>query len=595
MGAGEPPAWATWHARSCTAQVTGADRPDQLVVGGRRLWLRVDGATAFAAPDAWQVSDALACDLDADGRDEVVALVWKVGSYGSSRPFWVERDEEGFSQHIFVLRWKEGGAAAETAGGSHAGAGAAGGSGSLQPAWMSSRLGVEVDRMRVDDAGLLELTARDGARTRWSWGAWGFELVETVAAPEGPTGSARGATVLAVGDNIAHEVVYEGAYRPEARAFDFAPVYEPVRALVGAADLAVVGQETVLVRDPALRSGYPLFATPCALGDALADAGFDAVLAASNHVNDKGAAGLESTLAFWESEHPEVLVLGLRRADAGEAAGAGGADGAVDAAGAAGAGRPSGLLDARPLDIAELPGGIRLALFDYTYGLNGRPLAADAPYQVDVLDEAGVARLLADLGRARAEADLAVCFLHIGAEYASAPTAEQRALVERLVDAGADAVVCAHAHVLAPYQRLRTPAGNEGVVYWSLGNFVAVQDDVACALGGAALLTVEKVADGGAGSPGAPGASAGVGVGVPGAPGAGVGAGADVGAPGARIVDFELVPTVCHTSRAGAVTVWPLAEYTAELAADHYLNDLGHQVSVEGLWDLYAAETQPAE
>ncbi len=109
------------------------------------------------------------------------------------------------------------------------------------------------------------------------------------------------------------------------------------------------------MHDPAHRSGYPEFATPESVGDALIDAGFDIVLAATNHVNDKGQKAIADTLAFWQ-EHPEICLLGLHASEE----------------------------EASQIPIIER-NGVRLALFNYTYGLNGHALPADKKWQVDLL------------------------------------------------------------------------------------------------------------------------------------------------------------------------------------------------------------------
>ena len=439
---------------------------------------------------------------------------------GNARPFWVTEDEETLSQHLFIHQWVDG---------------------KLRPLWMSSKMPVEAVTVEPTT-----LPARGGAgrpalrildtksrQTTWAWLSWGLRLVEgpTPAgdAPQDegkPTDGTAALTLLVAGDNIAHANVYESAYDRESRAFDFSPIYEHVRDFVGGHDVAAVVQETPLVANPARRRSYPLFATPQSMGDALTEAGFDVILAATNHACDAGLTGLRDTCAFWAERHPEVTLLGLRRTSSGVPA---------------------------SIDCIEKD-GIRLALFDYTYGLNGQVLPAGSGFQVDVLDEAGTTRLLADVKAAAGQSDAVICFLHIGEEYQTAPTDEQRCLVERLVDAGADAVICSHTHVLGPHEALRTAAGNEGVVFWGLGNFMTGQWDRAeTVLGGMARLTIEKQTS------------------TASATCAGGAARTD-DSKKARIASFEMAPVVCHTDIDGSVAVYLLDDYTEELAARHVIN-----------------------
>ncbi len=530
-----PPPWAGWHARAFGADVTGDGLPDRSLVGDRRFVLWTGGGdgqeAAFSSPDEWLVSDGRVADLDGDGLPEVVLLVWRAANFGSSRPFWVEEpaEAEELTQHIFVLGWQEGG---------------------LRPRWMSSKTGTEIAAMDLDGDGRLVLTDRGGARTWWRWGSWGFVLEDEAAEPVGQ------ATVLVAGDFIGHEALLAAA-RDGAGGFDFGPVFAPVADLVAEADLAVVGQEAPFVSDPALYGGYPSFGTPPVLGDALADAGFDVVLGASNHMLDRGERGVADTLAFW-SERPEVALLGVREA-------AGATDGESEGQEADGSGGFSPT-------VVEVE-GFRLALFNAAYGTNGRLLPEGSAYEVDSLGAEGLGAaslpagglelsaspqidgLIAQIeaAKARSDVDLVVCFMHMGPEYGDEPSDAQREVAQRLADAGADAVLCAHGHESLGWELLSCPDGRACAVAWGLGNFAAVQDDLACMLGVCAQLVIERDADG-----------------------------------RARVADVELVPTVVHAGRGGEVAVYPLADYDDGLAAEHYLNDRGQTVTVEGLWGLYA-------
>ena len=66
-------------------------------------------------------------------------------------------------------------------------------------------------------------------------------------------------------------------------AYDFRPMFEPVRALLSDADLAICHLEVPLSPDSSVLSGYPRFSAPAELADGLAWAGFDGCSTASNH------------------------------------------------------------------------------------------------------------------------------------------------------------------------------------------------------------------------------------------------------------------------------------------------------------------------
>ena len=162
--------------------------------------------------------------------------------------------------------------------------------------------------------------------------------------------------------------------------------------------------------------------------------------------------------------------------------------------------------------------------------------------------------------RAEQEADVTVCFLHIGTEYAPEPDKAQIETVRRAVDAGADAVICAHPHVVQRCERIRTPEGNAGVVFYSLGNFMSNQTDPATFLGGAAELRIVKTGTGQA----------------------------------ARIESFRMIPTVCHF-RTGETQVYFLEDYTDELAAEHRVpegTEKGLFLTTETLWEQWRKSTK---
>ncbi len=121
--------------------------------------------------DGWLVQDTLFTDIDGDGISECVLLVWKRGSYGKRRPTWVDKDEKGFSQHIFIYKDYGGNDEKDYPEGWH-------------PLWMSSRLYIDAARIVEGDEipgtgrKSLDIISPDGSATRWGWLTWGLTRVE---------------------------------------------------------------------------------------------------------------------------------------------------------------------------------------------------------------------------------------------------------------------------------------------------------------------------------------------------------------------------------------------------------------------------------
>ena len=61
-----------------------------------------------------------------------------------------------------------------------------------------------------------------------------------------------------------------------------------------------------------------MFNSPQEVGDAIAKAGFDVVLHATNHTMDKKYKGVQNTLDFWK-KYPEIEVLGIHESAADQA------------------------------------------------------------------------------------------------------------------------------------------------------------------------------------------------------------------------------------------------------------------------------------
>ena len=260
----------------------------------------------------------------------------------------------------------------------------------------------------------------------------------------GPPGTTaptpRSFTLVAGGDVLLHPRLWEQAEADAAAAGtpgrDFRPLLAGVEPLVGGADLAVCHLETPVAVAGEAPAGYPSFSVPPEIVPALADTGFDACTTASNHTYDRGAAGVDRTLA------------------------------ALDAAGIAHAG--SARTPGEAAMTTQLPvEGADVALLSYTFGFNGVPAPAGESWRANSIDEA---RIRADAAAARAGgAEVVVVALHWGDEYDPAPTTGQRTLGPALVRSpDVDLVLGHHTHVVQPVERV----DGEWVVY-GMGNFVA--------------------------------------------------------------------------------------------------------------------------
>ena len=239
-------------------------------------------------------------------------------------------------------------------------------------------------------------------------------------------------------------------------------IYTHVKDRIQAADVAIVDQETVLTVQRDQVSSYPSFATPVEVGDALVTAGFDVIECATNHIDDYGVDLIEETLHFWKTSHPDITILGIHESQE----------------------------DADQVKIREV-NGIRIAFLNYTYGTNNSGAGAGKEYMIDMFSE-GSARVGSMVQKAREEADCVIFIAHWGTEEEPMPNEYEKQWANFLMQQGVDVLIGGHPHVLQPYGRLRDEEGHDMVIFYSLGNFVSGQRDLAELLGGMACFTIQK-------------------------------------------------------------------------------------------------------
>ena len=283
-------------------------------------------------------------------------------------------------------------------------------------------------------------------------------LLEAEPTPS-PTPEVHTVNLMAVGDNLIHSTVYEFAEQDDG-TYDFTDIYKYIADDIKEADLACIQQETILVSDPANYSNYPMFGTPDAMADSLSKVGFNVICQASNHTCDMGETGISDTLAAW-AKHPEVTVLGLHGSQE----------------------------DADTIRVVE-KNGIKIALLDYTYGLNG--MTPENDYEIDLLDENHKDRVESQLDQAKTMADITVVFMHDGTEDSFKPDEDQKSWAQLFADHGVGLVIGTHPHVVEPVDVITGKDGNKMPIFYSLGNFVSSQRETMNMLGGMAKATITK-------------------------------------------------------------------------------------------------------
>ena len=306
---------------------------------------------------------------------------------------------------------------------------------------------------------------------------------------EGDTGNTDGAdrsgkedppkeydvTLMALGDNLLHEGIINTG-RMEDGSYDYSFLFEGISAYLEKADIKVINQETIFGGNDLGFTGYPLFNSPTQVGDAIAEAGFNVVLHATNHAADQGIQGICHCADFWK-RHPEVLMAGI-----------------------------SGEEETERVQYLAV-GDVTFAVLNYTYGPNMAVLPEELRGHLNMLCDydktSGMInftalnpQVTADIKEADEQADIVIVFPHWGTEYRTEPSKYQRKFAMEMTEAGADVIIGTHPHVLQPIEWVVSENGNKALCYYSLGNYASLQMEPQCMLEGMAWITFHVTQDG---------------------------------------------------------------------------------------------------
>jgi poly-gamma-glutamate capsule biosynthesis protein CapA/YwtB (metallophosphatase superfamily) len=264
-------------------------------------------------------------------------------------------------------------------------------------------------------------------------------------------------SVTAIGDVLLHSSIYSEAKTSTGYHFD--PMFQEVKPYLNDTTLTVANQESIMGGEALGVSTYPTFNSPDAIGDTLKDVGVDVVTMANNHTLDQGEAGITHAATQYEE-------IGL-----------------------AYTGAYANKQDSEKLTIETTPEGISVAFLSYTYGTNGIPVPEGKDYLVNLIDKQ---KIKDDIKRAKQAADATIVSLHFGTEYQNDPNEEQKQLAQFVADQGATAILGSHPHVLQPVQWLTGKDGNKTLTIYSLGNFIAAQEETDRRIGAVFKFDLEK-------------------------------------------------------------------------------------------------------
>ena len=319
--------------------------------------------------------------------------------------------------------------------------------------------------------------------------------------------------MLAVGDNLVQTYVYRAAQAAAGNngSYDFAPLYQNIKPIVQAADVAVINQETLICGGDYEISGSNFnFNSPVELGDTMVDVGFDVFTLANNHMLDKRIDGLESSMDYWDGmmEKYPITVLGAYRNEA----------------------------DQNRIRIQEV-NGMTIAYLAYTYGMNGYQIPEGSEVKIGLTsDEALIQRQIQE---AKEYADAVVVAAHWGIEDSHYVSPEVKDLAAKMINWGADVILGSHPHTAETMEYITRADGTQGFVFYSMGNFISAQTDNFNMIG--EMCSFDLVKSGTTGQ--------------------------------ISVVNIGVIPVITHYDNGGFANLrlYPYSMYTPELAASHGL------------------------
>lgn len=196
-----------------------------------------------------------------------------------------------------------------------------------------------------------------------------------------------------------------------------------------------------IVFDGSVYSGYPMFNYNPVIVTDLKDSGFDLVSTANNHAMDRGELGVLRTIEALRAHN--LPFTGTRT---------------------------SGDEDFfTVMENAEF----KTLWIACTFSTNGLPDKKDLV--LDCFDTGRVSQIIKTY---KSKVDAVIVTPHWGEEYHLTPNTQQKNFGHQWLEDGALAVIGSHPHVPQTWEKYKTKDGREGLILFSLGNFISNQTSV---------------------------------------------------------------------------------------------------------------------
>ena len=211
-------------------------------------------------------------------------------------------------------------------------------------------------------------------------------------------------------------------------------------------DLSIANMEVVIGNSNMKTSGTGYnFCAPEYVGDLVNTLSFEVLGTANNHSFDRGVDGINSTIDYFKDK-TNIKTVGTRK----------------------------NTDDSFLLYVEK--NNIKFGITAYTYGTNQKSNSNRSliNYYKDENGNLNKDQIKKDIEELKNNSDIVIVLMHWGQEFRYEPNKEQKELANYLSGLGVDIVVGSHSHNISPIEKI-----NNTLVYYSLGNFVSHDDDIA--------------------------------------------------------------------------------------------------------------------
>lgn len=271
------------------------------------------------------------------------------------------------------------------------------------------------------------------------------EVIENKTTEEKKDFSTLNLTV--VGDFLFESPYYKSIENGDSKDLYF----NKVKSYFNDDDISIGNMEVVIGNDNMKISGDGYnFCAPSWIGPLVSSLDLEVLSTANNHSYDRGVEGINSTIDYFKN-NTDIVTLGTEKQG-----------------------------NTRKTRIIE-KNGLKIGFSSFTLGTNIKPNKENVslinyykdPYTKEILKN----QISEEISYLKKNADIIITLMHWGTEFTFYPNDEQKEMANYLNSLGVDIIVGSHSHSIQPIEIIGKD--KKTLVYYSLGNFVSADDDIA--------------------------------------------------------------------------------------------------------------------